>query len=92
MVRSELVKKIVVERPYLSSKSVEAAVDTIFDAIVNALVCGRRVEIRGFGIFFANSRDARIGRNPRTGRPIFISAKRVPRFKASGALFERLNH
>jgi len=64
MVRSELVQKIAEERPHLSPKDVEAAVEAIFKRIEDALASGKRVEIRGFGAFLSRQRKARMGRNP----------------------------
>ncbi len=91
MVRSELVQKIAEKKPYLSPKAVEAAVEAIFKGIEDALVSGKRVEIRGFGAFLIKPRKARIGRNPRSGLSVSIPAKCVPWFKASDILHGKLN-
>ena len=66
MIRSELVQKIAEENPHLTQRHVERVLNTVFDEIINALAKGDRVELRGFGAFSVKSRDARIGRNPRT--------------------------
>ncbi len=72
-------------------RDVERIVATIFDEISSALADGGRVELRGFGAFSVKARDARIGRNPRTGEVVNISRKFVPFFKAGKHLRDRLN-
>lgn len=91
MIRSELVAKIAEENPHLTLRDVEAIVTTIFDEITAALTAGRRVELRGFGAFSTRGRDARTGRNPRTGAAVKVDAKRVPYFKPGKELREKLN-
>lgn len=91
MIRSELVTKIAEDNPHLTMRDVEAIVTTIFDEITNALASGRRVELRGFGAFSTRDRDARTGRNPRTGAAVKVDAKRVPYFKPGKELREKLN-
>ncbi|WP_439532497.1 integration host factor subunit beta [Polymorphobacter sp.] len=91
MIRSELVAKIAEENPHLTLRDVEAIVSTIFDEITAALASGRRVELRGFGAFSTRAREARTGRNPRTGASVKVDAKRVPYFKPGKELRERLN-
>jgi integration host factor subunit beta len=91
VIRSELVTKIAEDNPHLTMRDVEAIVTTIFDEITNALAAGRRVELRGFGAFSTRSRDARTGRNPRTGAAVKVDAKRVPYFKPGKELREKLN-
>jgi integration host factor subunit beta len=66
-------------------------VETIFDAILEGLQAGQRVEIRGLGTFRLRKRNARIGRNPHTGEPLAIPEKTVVYFKASPALLKDLN-
>ena len=70
---------------------VERIVATVFDEITNALAEGRRVELRGFGAFSTRAREARTGRNPRTGTAVKVDAKRVPYFKAGKEMRARLN-
>lgn len=91
MIRSELVAAVSEMHPHLSQKDAERVVATVFDSIVSALAEGRRVELRGFGAFSTRERDARTGRNPRTGEQVEVEAKRVPHFKAGKELRERLN-
>jgi integration host factor subunit beta len=66
-------------------------VTTIFDQIADALAHGGRVELRGFGAFTAKQRNARIGRNPRSGEAVSVDEKAVPFFKAGKQLRVRLN-
>lgn len=91
MIRSELVQAVAQANPHLSQREVERVVATIFQTIVDALSDGRRVELRGFGAFSTRARDARNGRNPRTGAAVAVDAKRVPYFKPGKELRERLN-
>jgi integration host factor subunit beta len=91
MIKSELIQRIAEENPHLFQRDVEKIVSTIFDEIAGALARGDRVELRGFGAFSVKSRDARMGRNPRTGEAVPVPEKRVPFFKTGKDLRERLN-
>ena len=91
MTKSELVQRLAEKNPHLYQRDVERIVSTIFDEISTALARGDRVELRGFGAFSIKARDARIGRNPRTGETVSVSEKFVPFFKAGKDLRERLN-
>lgn len=91
MIRSELVQKIAEENPHLTQRHVEKIINTIFGEITAALERGERVELRGFGAFSVKERDARLGRNPRTGDSVAVEAKRVPFFKTGKLLRDRLN-
>ena len=91
MIRSELVQLLAQENADLSPKEVEKIVSTLFDAISKRLAEGGRVELRGFGAFSTRSRGERVGRNPRTGDTVPVSAKRVPYFKPGKEMRERLN-
>ena len=91
MIRSELIQKIADENPHLFQRDVEKIVNTIFEEITNAMARGDRVELRGFGAFSVKKRDARIGRNPRTGETIKIKASKNPAFKAGKALKDAVN-
>lgn len=91
MIRSELVTAVATSNPHLTVRDVERLVGVIFDSIVDALADGRRVELRGFGAFSTRARDARTGRNPRTGTSVTVDAKRVPYFKPGKDLRDRLN-
>ena len=91
MTKSELIQRLTERNPHLFLRDVEKIVETIFNEITNALVNGDRVELRGFGAFSIKHRDARTGRNPRTGETVYVAAKRLPFFKTGKALRERLN-
>ncbi len=91
MTKSELIQYLAEQNSHLYMRDVEKIVDTVFDEITKALVNGDRVELRGFGAFSVKERDARMGRNPRTGESVLVEAKRLPFFKTGKALRERLN-
>jgi integration host factor subunit beta len=91
MIRSELIQKISEENPHLFQRDVERIVNTIFDQIIEAMARGDRVELRGFGAFSVKKRDARAGRNPRTGESVSVEQKHVPFFKTGKLLRDRLN-
>lgn len=91
MIRSELIQKIADENPHLYHRDVERIVATIFDSITDAMARGERVELRGFGAFSVKKRDARMGRNPRTGEAVAVAEKHVPFFKTGKLLRDRLN-
>lgn len=91
MIRSELIQKIADENPHLYQRDVERIVNTIFEEITDAMARGDRVELRGFGAFSVKRRDARTGRNPRTGEAVAVSEKHVPFFKTGKLLRDRLN-
>ena len=79
------------ENPGLSVREVEKIVSVFFDEIVSRLTADGRVELRGFGAFSTRARDARTGRNPRTGETVSVDAKRVPYFKPGKEMRVRLN-
>lgn len=91
MIRSELIQIIADENPHLYQRDVERIVNTVFESIIEATANGDRVELRGFGAFSVKHRDARTGRNPRTGDPVEVEAKAVPFFKTGKLLRDRLN-
>ena len=91
MIRSELIQKIADENPHLTQRHVERIVNTVFEEIIEALAKGDRVELRGFGAFSVKARDARVGRNPRTGEAVQVDDKKVPFFKTGKLLRDRLN-
>ncbi|MEY3985658.1 MAG: hypothetical protein RLZ59_1103 [Pseudomonadota bacterium] len=91
MIRSELVSKLAEENPDLSAREVDMIVTLFFDEIVDQLMSGGRVELRGFGAFSTRGREARTGRNPRTGQSVNIPSKKVPYFKPGKEMRQRLN-
>lgn len=91
MIRSELLTEIAEGNPELRAEEVEQVVDIFFEEISERLSEGGRVELRGFGAFSVRDRQARQGRNPRTGELVDVPAKRVPYFKPGKEIRERLN-
>jgi len=91
MIRSELLQELHKDNPELRAEEIEQVVDIFFDEIAQRLADGGRVELRGFGAFSTRAREARTGRNPRTGEAVAVPEKRVPYFKAGKEIRERLN-
>jgi integration host factor subunit beta len=91
MIKSELITRLAEENPHLTQRDIERVVGVILERMIQALESGGRVELRGFGALSVRSRDARAGRNPRTGAPVDVRAKHVPFFKSGKELRERLN-
>ena len=91
MIRSELLQQLHKDNPDLRAEEIEQVVDIFFDEIAQRLAEGGRVELRGFGAFSTREREARVGRNPRTGEAVDVPAKRVPYFKAGKEIRKRLN-
>ncbi len=91
MTKSELIQRLAEQNPHLYQRDVERIVSAIFDEITAALSRGDRVELRGFGAFSVKRREARVGRNPRTGDSVHVDEKHIPFFKTGKQLRERLN-
>lgn len=91
MIRSELLQSLAADNPDLRPEEIEQVVDIFFEEISARLAEGGRVELRGFGTFSTRERDARVGRNPRTGDSVEVPSKRVPYFKPGKEMRERLN-
>lgn len=91
MLRSELVSRLQAEMQPLKAADIERAVDVVLDEVAEALASDGRVELRGFGAFSVRKRDARTGRNPRTGDAVKVEAKRVPFFKPGKELRLKVN-
>jgi len=91
MIKSELVQRIATQNPHLYQRDVENIVNAILDEISFAMARGDRVELRGFGAFSVKARDARTGRNPRTGETVSVSEKVIPVFKTGKEMRQRLN-
>jgi integration host factor subunit beta len=92
MIKSELVGRLAQRYPHLYHRDVERIVSTLLEEIAQALSDGRRVELRGFGVFSVKVRSSRTGRNPRTGQPVSVGQKRAPFFRTGKELRERLNN
>ena len=91
MIKSELVTRIAELNPHLYQRDAEILVNAVLDEIIDALANGDRVELRGFGTFSVKARDARQGRNPRTGAKVAVDGKAVPYFKSGKEMRDRLN-
>ena len=91
MTKSGLIEKVAERTPHISKKDTEVVVNTIFDAMTDALKKGERIEIRGFGSFQVKIREAREGRNPKTGAEVHIPAKKTPFFKVGKELKEMVD-
>jgi integration host factor subunit beta len=91
MVKSELVRRIAAQNPHLYQRDVENIVNSVLDAITTSLARGRRVELRGFGVFSVRDRPARTGRNPRTGAQVSVRQKKVPFFRTGKEMHKLLN-
>ncbi len=91
MTKSDLILRLAEKYPHLLQRDIERIVNTVFDEISNALARNSRVELRGFGAFSVKQREARQGRNPRTGANVSVAEKFVPFFKTGKQLRDRLN-
>ncbi|MEC8175254.1 MAG: integration host factor subunit beta [Pseudomonadota bacterium] len=91
MTKSKLIQRLAELNPHLYQRDVERIVSTVFDEITAALERGDRVELRGFGAFSVKYRDARTGRNPRTGAAVEVDSKAVPFFKTGKQLRDLIN-
>jgi integration host factor subunit beta len=91
MTKRDLIDEVVKRFPRFSRRDAEVMVNEVFDAMVEALVRGDRIEIRGFGSFVVKQREARDGRNPKTGAPVAVHAKRVPFFRVGKELRLRVD-
>ena len=80
MIKQDIVHHVI-ERTGLPRTKAEAAVDTVFEGLKQALAAGERIELRGFGVFSVRARKTGIGRNPRTGTEVSITPGKAVRFK-----------
>ena len=80
MIKADIVNRVAELSSVPRAKAVQA-VDTIFDSMKSALRAGKRIELRGFGVFQVKPRKRGIGRNPRTGKEVRIPPGRTIRFK-----------
>jgi integration host factor subunit beta len=90
MTKAELVEDVA-RAAELTKKDAERLVEIVFESIIETLNQGEKIELRGFGSFRVRERGARRGRNPKTGDPVNIPAKRVPYFKPGKELKELIN-
>lgn len=92
MTRAGLIAHLAERQPQLTKADVDMSVRLILEGLSNTLAKHGRVEIRGLGTFGINSRPARMGRNPKTGETVMVSAKDVPHFKPGKELRERVDY
>jgi integration host factor subunit beta len=90
MTKADLVEEVA-RVTQLTRKDSEVIVDTLFENVIKALKAGDKLEVRGFGSFRVRQRNARVGRNPKTGEKVEVPAKRVPYFKPSKELKDLIN-
>src|SRR5881394_1411925 len=90
MTKADLVEEVA-KVTELTRKDSEVIVDTMFESVIKALKTGDKLEVRGFGSFRVRQRNARVGRNPKTGEKVEVPAKRVPYFKPSKELKDLIN-
>ena len=92
LIKSKLIQNITEANPHLFVRDVERIVNTIFNEITQSLADGKRVELRGFGVFFSKIQKESIRRNPRTGEKVNVPQKKTIHFKMSKDLFKKLNN
>ncbi len=90
MTKGELIAHLAQQYPHYAPHTVETLMNALLEQLATTLAQGERVELRGFGSFAVRERPARTGRNPRTGAPVAVAARRVPVFKAAKELRQRL--
>jgi integration host factor subunit beta len=90
MTKADLVDEVA-KNSDLSKKDAETIVQTVLDSIVDSLKGGQKVELRGFGSFRLRERSSRQGRNPKTGKAVFVPAKKIPYFKPGKELKDLIN-
>lgn len=90
MNKTELVAAVA-EQAGLSKKDAEAAVKAFTDVVAAEMAKGEKVQLVGFGTFEVSEREARMGRNPKSGEPMEIAASKMPKFKAGKALKDMVN-
>lgn len=91
MTKSELINRLRTRFGWAVHEDADECVNVILAALSDAMVAGDRVEIRHFGVFFSSHRDARTGRNPKTGASVEVPPRRVPRFRASRQLLSTVD-
>ena len=91
MTKRDLIDEVLNLFPRFSRRDAEVMVNAVFDSMTAALTRGERIEIRGFGSFVVKQRQAREGRNPKTGALVAVLAKRVPFFKVGKELRLRVD-
>ena len=90
MNKNELLEKVS-QASGLTKKESEAAINAFLETLTDVLKAGDKISLKGFGTIEVRTRDARTGRNPRTGETMEIPASKVPAFKASSSLKNIVN-
>lgn len=91
MTKSKLIEVLARQLPHLEFKDVDLAVNCVIEQMSKTLLVGERIEIRGFGSFSLHHRTARMGRNPKTGEAVSLTAKHVIHFKPGKELRSRVD-
>lgn len=91
MTKRDLIEEVVRRHPRFSRREIEVMVNSVFDDMTQALARGERIELRGFGSFSVRQRRAGERRNPKTGEPVSVPAKKVPFFRVAKDLRLRVN-
>jgi integration host factor subunit beta len=91
MTKSQLIERIAQQAPHIPPRRIEAIVNAVFEQMTEALKSGERIELRGFGCFTVKTREARLGRNPRTGKSVSVPRRVALSFAAGKELRQRIN-
>jgi integration host factor subunit beta len=91
MTKSQLMERIAQQAPHIPPRRIEEIVNTVFEQMTESLKAGERIELRGFGCFTVKVRQARLGRNPRTGKRVSVPRRVAPSFAAGKELRTRIN-
>lgn len=91
MTKAEIVDEIS-KATGLTKIETKAVVDGVFASIIGAIASGKRIELRGFGVFKSKSRKPRMARNPKTGELVPLSKRYVPVFKPSPDFLTKVNN
>ena len=91
MIKSELVSRLTARYQHIDRQVGQCVVDVVIHTMVQALVLGQRIELRGFGSIAVKRRPAHIGRNPSNGEIVSVNEKRFPHFRAGKDISRRLN-
>lgn len=91
MTKSDLVTKLMQKHPYMSAQDADVVVDAVLNTMVGAIVSGKKVELRGFGVFGIKRRDPRVAKNPKTGEKLDIGERYSIFFKMGKKMHEFLN-
>jgi integration host factor subunit beta len=91
MTKRGIIDELLNRHPGISYRDSEILVRLMFEAMTRELAAGQRIELRGFGSFGVKLRGARQARNPKTGAPVEVAARRTPFFRAGKELRVKLN-